>query len=358
MAEKAKGNLMINWSTEVGLIAFGNSGGLAIQCKRIYDMMGAKKILLIDSSTFSPNKDFNPEMYPKEKTMIVRGFPKNYHVVEFLKDIKYVFTVENPYNFYLVKLAHELGIKVICQTNYEFCENVSSPWLPVPDLFLMPSYWYLEEMKARFNAHYLPPPIDPNEFKKAREINKNRRGKKRFLHVVGTLAFKDRNGTLDLLKAVTLSKRDYELVIHSQHALPSEYRISDSRLIYSIGNLKTNAELYEDYDAVISPRRYGGLSLTTNEAMMSALPVITTNISPNNRWLPGGWLVTSFVKDSFQARDKILCSSISHQELADRIDLLTKSDLTLDKRNAYFIARENFSPDILKEKYENLCQLM
>ena len=45
-----------------------------------------------------------------------------------------------------------------------FCDYLIKPELPKPDLFIMPSYWKLDEMKQRFGDDkviYLPPPIDP-----------------------------------------------------------------------------------------------------------------------------------------------------------------------------------------------------
>ena len=138
---------------------------------------------------------------------------------------------------------------------------------------------------------YLPPPIDPNEFKEAREVNFKRKGTKRFLHMVGTLASKDRNGTLDLLQSLKYTKADFELVIHSQQELPREYMVDDRRVKYSMRNVENTSDLYKDFDALILPRRYAGLCLPTNEALISGLPVIMTDTSPNNEWLPKEWLV-------------------------------------------------------------------
>lgn len=341
---------MTGSSIKLGLIAFCNDGGLGAQTRRLYKMLGPDKVLLIDSRPFSKNNQFHPEWYPGAQ--ITRGFPRNYDCLEFLEGLTHVFTVENPYNFYLVRAAHERGIKVICQTNYEFCENVAAPWLPVPDLFAMPSYWKLDEMADQFgedNVTYLPPPIDPDEFEDTRIVNMNRTGRPRFLHIAGTLAYKDRNGTLDLLAALKFSKESFELVIRSQHPLPIEYATEDLRVKFVIGNIEKNSDLYKDHDGLILPRRYGGLSLTTNEALMSGLPVMMTDISPNDKLLPFGWRVTAEKKGTLEARMPIDYYSADHQLLGERLD--TWANKLPDKENAFSRGYSNFSPQRLAPQY-------
>ena len=161
----------------VGLIAFANNGGLGIQTKRLYDMLKPDRVLLIDSSGFSKNKKMNWDWYPKEITTVTKGFPQNRDVAEWIEGLTSVLTVENPYNFYLIYACKKLGIKTFVQSNYEFCENIFAKHLPVPDMFLMPSYWMVDDMKKRFGKDrvmYLPPPIDPKEFEEVKEHNLKR----------------------------------------------------------------------------------------------------------------------------------------------------------------------------------------
>lgn len=334
----------------VGLIAFANDGGLGIQTKRLYEMLKPEKVMVIDSRSFSKNKQFHEDWYPG--ATVTDGFPRNYDIAEWIKGLDTVLTVENPYNFYLIWKCRELGIKTVCQTNYEFCENLTAPWLPVPDLFLMPSYWKLSEMIERFGEDrvmYLPPPIDPDEFEWKHGGNGSN-----FLHIVGTLAHEDRNGTLDLLEAVKQSKGDYSLTIHSQHKLPDEYIINDKRVTYRIKNFKKNADLYKGFNALILPRRYGGLSLTTNEALMSGLPVMMPNISPNNQSLPSSWLtpVTGF--SEIQVRTTIKRYESDIKALASKIDEWAK------KTPSHVVARNigvlNFSTQTLESRYRTVLK--
>lgn len=342
---------------KLGLIAFANSGGLGAQTRRLAKFLKPERVMVVDSSGFSPNKDLNYDWYKDFDYFTCAGFPSNKDVEKFLQNLTHVFTCENPYNFNLVYWGQKQGTKVYCQSNYEFCDNLDKPYLPVPDKFLMPSYWKIKEMEDLFGQDrvaYLPPPIDPAEFQKARQVNLKRTGKPRFLHIIGTVASYDRNGTLDLLDSVKLTKSDFELVVRTQHTLPMEYFLDDPRVKYEIGNTGTNAEMYEDFDALFLPRRYGGLSLTTNEALMSALPVVMTDISPNKTLLPKEWLVDTSLQIKFNARAWIDVHSVDFRKMANKIDWFATNDLSLAKEQAFKIGMDNFSEDALRADYARL----
>jgi glycosyltransferase involved in cell wall biosynthesis len=231
--------------------------------------------------------------------------------------------------------------------------------MPIPDLFLAPSYWKLQEMKDRFGKDrvlYLPPPIDPKEFEEVREINLSRdpNDKKRFLHVVGTLATHDRNGTLAILGALKYTKSDFELVVRSQRVLPEKYLIKDDRLTYEVGNLEKNSDLYRDFDAMILPRRYGGLALSMNEALMSGLPVMMSDISPNNKALPKEWLFPAEKYTEFMATTMIDVYLSDRKAIAKKIDQWVKK--LPSKLEALSIAEKSYSMDILRSEYDSLLQ--
>lgn len=337
-------------------MVFANDGGLGAQTRRLAYMLKPYRILLIDSSDFSKNTEQHFEWYDGFTGYRVKGFPSNYEIKKFMQGLTHVLVCENPLNLSLLSRAQREGIKVFIQSNYEFCDHLDKD-LPLPHKFLMPSYWKIAEMKERFGddkVEYLPPPIDPNEFKDAREENFSRQGKPRLLHIVGTLAAKDRNGTLDLLESLAHIDNDFELVIRSQHELPSEYMTNDRRVRYVIENTPNAYDMYKDFDAMILPRRYGGLSLGCNEALMSGLPVIMLNISPNNRLLPQDWLVEPMIGGEFYTRIMLEYYAVNPVALAEKIQWLLRQDLNKLKSEAFEIGYNEFSPAVLKPKYEEL----
>lgn len=343
---------------KLGIIVFSNHSGLGNQTRRLCYMLKPHRILAIDSTSFSKNKQINLHWYDNFTGYKVSGFPSNREIRVFLTGLTHVIVCENPLNFSLLTYAKQMGIKVYIQSNYEFCDHLDKD-IDLPYAFLMPSYWKLEEMRQKFPntiVEYLPPPIDPNEFKTARHNNfsRNKHNIRRYLHIVGTLAVNDRNGTQDLLESLKYTDSRFELVIKSQHPLPDEYLIRDSRLLYKIDDEPNQEMLYSDFDALILPRRYGGLSLTTNEALMSGLPVIMPDISPNYRILPKKWLVPSRWKLSFKTRTMINVFEVDPKELAKKIDWLSVQDIESLKTEAFEIGYNEFSESKLLPKYSEL----
>lgn len=345
---------------KLGIVVFANHSGLGAQTRRLTYMLNPDRILAIDSSGFSPNKSQHFDWYSKYTGYKVDGFPTNYEVSVFLKGLTHVLVCENPLNYSLLSQAKRTGIKVFIQSNYEFCDHLDKN-LELPYKFLMPSYWKLSTMKEKFGdnlVEYLPPPIDPSEFEQARKVNMARNDVKRFLHIVGTLAANDRNGTLDLIRSLEYSKENFELVIKAQRSLPDNYKTNDPRVRFDYSDVIDQQDLYTNFDAMILPRRYGGLSLTTNEALMSGLPVIMPNISPNNELLPKSWLVPARRTGSFRTRTMIDLYETDAKSLAKNIDYLAQTDVIhLRKSVAYDLAVNNFSFDVLLPKYREIMEL-
>lgn len=343
---------------KLGLIAFSNNSGLGNQSRRLIYMLKPYRLLVVNASGFSRNKEQHNDWYDGFTGYKVNGFPTDTEVRVFLKDLTHVLVCENPLNFSLLSRAKSQGTKVYIQSNYEFCDHLREKNIELPTKFLMPSYWHMNTMKELFGEDkvmYLPPPIDPSEFKRARETNFNRKADKvKLLHVIGTLAAEDRNGTLDLLKSLDFTTSNFELTIRSQHELPEMYLSSDSRVKYIFENAKEPEDMYMGFDALILPRRYGGLSLTTNEALMSGLPVLMTDISPNDELLPKGWLFKANIKKQLYTRTWIDVYESQPEYIASKIDWLIDQDLEKLKVQAFDIGYNNFSDTSLKPKYDEL----
>lgn len=345
---------------KLGIICLANDSGLGVQTRRLTYMLKPERVLVIDSTGFSKNKEQHFDWYESFQGYKTDGFPSNHEIKVFLEGLTHVLVCENPLNFSLMSEAKKRGIKVFIQTNYEFTDHLIHKQLELPHKFLMPSHWHVDTMKQKFGDNkvaYLPPPIDPKEFSVARETNLARTGKRRFLHIIGTLAAHDRNGTLDLLSALANTSSDFELLIRSQQELPPEYLSDDRRVSYAIDNVKETQVMYQDFDALILPRRYGGLSLTTNEALMSALPVIMPAISPNDELLPQEWLVDATRTGQFVARVPIDIYTTNARLLAEKIDWLCNADLEALKTQAFALAYSNFSVSELKPKYQKLWSI-
>lgn len=344
-------------NNKIGLIVFGNQSGIGYQTKRLAELIRPDRILFVDSSGFSKNTKQFKEWYAAFRGYYVNGFPNDHEIKGFLRGLTHVLCVENPLNYNLTLYAQQMGIKVYIMTNFEFNDFLDKPNLTLPYKFIMPSHWKIVEMEQIFGRDkvmYLPPPINPHEFKEARDANFNRSGRKKFLHIAGTVAAHDRNGTLDVLAAVQQTQEEFDLTITSQHELPPEYITNNRKVNYKIGSVDEPCQLYKDYDALILPRRYGGLSLPVQEALMSGLPVIMTDISPNRELLLDAWLVRAVKKGEFKARTIIDIYQSNIYLLAAKIDFYASTDLEEKKIEAFDIGYKNFADSQLKGDYERL----
>ena len=337
----------------LGIIARSDNTGLGNQTMELVKMLNPDKILLINSQFFNNNKQ-HPEWYKDYNVIETRkGMPRTNEVVSFLENIDVVISCETFYHLELVDLAKAKGIKTILQYNYELFGNLVHPEWTLPDVFLAPSSWNLDPVMEKFGnktkVMHLPPPTDHTLFNQAKEINLLK-DHKRILHIAGKKAAKDRNGTDSLLVMIKYSKGDYELVIKSQ--TPLNLICKDSRVKIEVGNPDNRQDMYSGFDAMVLPRRYAGLCLPMNEALMSALPVFMTDISPNNAVLPHKWLAESKKIDTFRTKSMVDVYDVKPDKLANIIDKYVGNNRKTEiKETAVKIGLDNFSVDNLKQKY-------
>ena len=340
---------------KLGIIARSDNTGLGNQSRELVNMLKPNKILLIDSAPFNKNKQ-HPEWYSEYSCVHSIGFPTKEQIKEFLNQLDVVISCETFYDENFIDYSKKAGVKTILQYNYELFGNFSRPDLLIPDMLLAPSSWNIDIINKMFGDKtkivHLPPPTSPQLFSNSKIINLSKDHNK-ILHIAGKKAAKDRNGTETVLEMLKFSKADYELVIRSQTEIKTN--IKDSRLKIEIGDIKNREDMYSGFDAMVLPRRYAGLCLPMNEALMSALPVFMTDISPNNKILPKEWLVPSSQIGQFKAKVRIKYFEANQKELAKTIDnYINYRNKNDKKQNAFELGVNNFSPDVLINKYLNI----
>ena len=279
-------------------------------------------------------------------------------VYEFIDGLDVVLSCEIFYNQSFISIAKKRKVKTILQYNYEFLDNLLNPDLALPDILVAPSLWNFEDVVNKFGdvakVVYLPPPTSIDLFANAKNINTDKTHKK-ILHIGGKAAVKDRNGTNTVIEMLKYSKSDYQLVIKTQ--TPLNIDCNDTRLVIDTSSPDSRESLYEGYDAMVMPRRYAGLCLPMNEALMSSLPVFMTNISPNNKILPQEWLTDSIKIDNLMTRIMLDVYEGDAKMLAKIVDNYYESDMGIYKDQAYQIGLTNFSANSLIAGYRELLQL-
>ena len=336
----------------LGIIARSDNTGLGNQTRELVKMLNPDKILLIDSRSFNGNKQ-HPGWYSDYQVIRSNGFPRGTEISAFLRDVDVVLSCETFYSTNFANYAKNKNVKTVLQYNYEFLENISKADAPLPDMFLAPSLWNLDKMIELFGDRtiikHLPPPTDASLFAGVRENNMSK-NHNRLLHIGGRKAARDRNGTETVIEMLKYSKADYELVIKTQ--TPLDIKCDDPRLTIDTGNPENREEMYDGYDAMLLPRRYAGLCLPMNEALISGLPVFMTNLMPNSAVLPPEWLIKSEKIDQFRAKSMIDVYAGDPEHLAKVVDTYMNSKRRGNiKQQALDIGLENFSAESLKPKY-------
>ena len=340
----------------LGIIARSDNTGLGNQTRELVKMLNPDKILLIDSEHFNGNEQ-HPEWYKDYNvTTTLSGFPTKQELIEFLRNIDVVLSCETFYRQDFLHYAKRRGIKTILQYNFEFLLNMSNPDAELPDVLLAPSLWNIEQIEKMVNGRcrviHLPPPTDSTLFENVRQ-NNMLKDHNRLLHVGGKFAAKDRNGTQTVLEMLKYSKASYELVITTQKF--PELDLKDSRVTVNNSNPENREELYNGFDAMLLPRRYAGLCLPMNEALISGLPVFMTDISPNNLILPKEWLIKSEHVNVFQAKSLIDVYDGNPEHLASIVDeYMDNKDKREMKDSALQIGLNHFAKNNLRDKYLDL----
>jgi len=342
---------------KLGIIARSDNTGLGNQTKELVNMLNPAKIMLIDSSPFNRNKQ-HPEWYEGYACQYIRGFPRAFEINQFLKGLDVILTCETFYSNEFIDLARRAGVKTVLQYNYEFLDHLNNKDLALPDVFLAPTLWNFDHMTELFGSKtivsYLPPPTDHTLFDGIRENNYSKHHN-RILHIGGKAASEDRNGTNSVVEMLKYSQEDFQVVIRTQ--TPLSIQCDNPRLVIDNNNSESREAMYDGFDAMVLPRRYAGLCLPMNEALMSGLPVFMTDISPNNKILPQEWLAQSNRIGAMRTRAILDVYAADPRNLACIVDeYMKEKNTTAEKEKAFNIGINNFSVENLKQKYLDILE--
>lgn len=344
----------------VGILARADLTGLGIQSRNWVRLLDPYKVIVINSQPFNGNEQ-HFEWYNRPNAYRVDGFIKPNEIYPILNGLDVLLTFEIPYNYDLLRVARSKGVKTIIQNNWEFTDYLKTPSLPLPDLLVNHSYWYLDEQKARWPqiTGYCPTPLFIEDYDTImlQNLDRDPTLMRRFVHIAGRKTYEDRNGTQDLLEAMKLIPAEYkfELVIKPQSADIGDF--NDKRITVDRSNPIDEKELYRNFDVMIMPRKYGGASLPMNESLAAGLPVIMPRIDPNDKVLPNQWLVQANRTGSFMTRTMIDTYTVDHQQLANKImefNDMKWEDLQAQKILAREIVVREYSSEVVKEKWAGL----
>ena len=343
----------------LGLIVRLDNRGLGTQSWELYRHLRPDKTLAIEMGQWSPYVKSHPERFPDARIAAYDGMGGHLPddaVDWILSDVDVLLTAETPYDHRIYTLARERGVRTVCQPNPEFWRPTLDPNLPLPDLCANPSRWREDVMPGI----HLPHPVD-----RERLPFRLRTEAKRFLHIHGHIASNDRHGTELILEALTYCRTRPDVMIRAQSRLASITRRmvrTLQRRNFPLHLLTTDLDdywdLYEGFDVLLAPRRYGGLSLPTQEAASAGLAIVATAREPERFALPPEGLVplASTRMHRYPGGDTPI-DSCDPKDLAAKIDELVETPALVERLSRASDAyADSISWDRLLPRWEALLQ--
>ncbi len=311
----------------VGTIAQFNNGGIAIQSLSFCQNLRPDKVLLTDLTTFheaAGKKVVNyPSRFDEFDTRTTNGLPTYEDIDWLLTDIDVLYFIETALNWQMLVEAKKRSIRVIQHANWELLDKIDPvySWYEAPTELFLPSSWHYADMEKTAKEwgcklRLVPVPVDREKIP-----FRPRRKARTFLHVAGHEAAHDRNGTHIVAQAIPMVRnKDVRFVIRSQRPLP-QFDFEDDRVRVYTKEVRDYWDIYNsDFDVLLLPRRYGGLSLQRDEALSSGAPVISLDTPPSAGELPQEWLVPAHYQKTITTRPTFDIYECTPEDLAAKID--------------------------------------
>lgn len=303
---------------KIGLIARSEyARGLAIQSKNFYDHMPVERVLLVHMP--QPDCALADGWYPGAR--IIDSLPGHtLHkdtVMDWMRGLDVVFTVETPYDWDLPNWARDIGVKTVIQGNPEFVRHHQPDYAHFahPDQWWWPTSWRLNHLPA---GVVMPVPMPDHEPTAADPYD----GPLRMFHVAGKRAFADRNGTDTVIDALRGLHRGTMVKMHGlDHSLPEIAAPMGVNVDVERVGVKNLWDMYVGQHLLVLPRRYGGLCLPALEAASRGVAVMMTDCSPNHE------LASVLVPSNVGRRIRVACgelmtADVHHYALGQEINAL------------------------------------
>lgn len=257
----------------VGLIARADDGGLGTMTTEFARHLNPERSLVVDLGAAGKGVTRVERVANfSNNTCVVTSWPHvDMHAVNWLMDgIDVLYTAETWYWPQIPEVARARNIRTVLHSMPELHSNDI-----IADQVWVPTNWEIERVR---DAVLMPVPVPLDRFP-VRESE----SAKTFLHIAAS-AMRDRNGTDAVLGALPQVHSPCTIAFQgidgnlTNPTSPAEIVIRPR-----IGDYW---EATADADVLVLPRRYAGLSLPMQEAMARGMPIITTDLAPQNQW-PG-----------------------------------------------------------------------
>lgn len=266
--------------TRLGIICRADEGGLGTQTWEYARHLNPDAVLLVLMD--EPRGQQLPERY---QAVIDGGgryfsitFPRARSTDElewdnFLSSVDVVLTAETFYREDFPRRAKRAKVRLVMHANPELWDGGHKPTFDV----WAPTDWMVRKLPN--GTTVMPMPVDRQRCA-YRPINFPPR---KLLHVSAP-AMLDRNGTTLLKQALVHCRMGFDLYVAGPEAPDKPAKVGKIT-VHGVPDLRDYWQIYDDMDALVLPRRYGGLSLPMQEAASCGLPIVSLRLPPQKPWL-------------------------------------------------------------------------
>lgn len=318
---------------KIGSIVYATEQGLGYLAHSFYDHGVVDEVIVAIHSS----RQTMP-WYPGSEHIPIRSIASNRLVKEFCREMDLMLFFETPFDWSLIEFCKSVGVKTALMPMFE-CMPKSHP---KADITLCPS---LLDKQYYPDGVFIPVPVDFTWKERSTALT--------FVHNAGHGGLKGRNGTVELLAAMTYVKSPLKLVVRSQS---KELSSPDPRIIFE-GRVP-QSDLYAAGDVFVFPEKFNGLSLPLQEAYASGMLVMATRRFPMDTWLPDEPLIHPFGYRMQEISGRCLPfqeAIVEPTEIARTMDAWYGKDITEFSRKGREWAKQN-SWNALRSKYLEVLQ--
>ncbi len=277
----------------LGVIARTDQSGLGIQSRLVVDLLQPDRVVTVDMGKHNrgaPVTIDHPNLLaaswndPRRPNIGVE-------VTSFLKGCTAVYAAES---FYWTALPRRLPRTRFCvAANMELWRDLGERNV-CPSL---PTTW-LAQRHPTYPVVPHPTPVGVPAFDALAADNLARTGPARTVLHMAAPAMLDRNGSQAMLASLRFYKGPaFTLLVGGSTFAGNPQAVRrgvDSSLVWPkrvknvrikvLPAVEDHADLYRNVDLMVIPRRYAGQSLPSSEAAAAGVPVLMTDLSPQDEW--------------------------------------------------------------------------
>lgn len=335
-----------------GVVSFNDDTGLGRQAMDMRTVLGLGYLFVRPSTRLETKPLIGAQEY-----LVPLDAPEEYFS-SVLEELQGIFVLERvAFHLPLVRAAKAKGIIIACVPNWELFGGWFSSQNQA-DIFLCPS-----QMTYRFlkffgftNSVQVPCPINLNLFP-ARELSGPARY---FVHNAGLVYKDDRKATREVIEAFKrVPRSDIRLVVRLQKS--AQLPPLDPRITISVGNLNEPSELYAEGDVAIQPSKLEGIGFSVLEAVLSGIPVITSDFPPMNEFVRDPQLLCRVGKrfhrpSQYDGYYHAFLKRPDINDLAKKIQWCTENDMTPFSQKNLAMRTEMFSAEGVRVKWLSTLQ--